>query len=234
MWSPGVTDDVLYTMLGIAELLASESLQGFDNLRDSCGGASGTDYIGVRCVQGKSRMKIRSLAVFLMLFTLVAVAQESLSEPEFADVFFRLDNGKLIQLERQTAAIQGHASGFIVMSMKTSSEFPGAKSPVRFPSAQPLDFVVRSPFAASTVDPNTFYVLRRLNGKRKSRELVIMVGHASPVGASTKSNLAEGVLPLAFARYGTSSIRMTTGPLPPGEYAVSRLYAQTVFCFGVD
>jgi hypothetical protein len=179
-------------------------------------------------------MKLRSLLVILTLCPLLAVAQAGPSEPEFADVFFGLDNGKLIQLERQTAAIQSHASGFIVMSMKASSEFPGAKSPVRFPSGQPLDFIVRSPFAGSTVDPNTLYVLRKLNGKKKSRELVIMAGHASPVGASTKSDLAEGVLPLTFAHYGDSSIRITTGPLPPGEYAVSRLYAQTVFCFGVD
>jgi hypothetical protein len=120
------------------------------------------------------------------------------------------------------------------MSMKASSEFPGAKSPVRFLSGQPLDFVARSPLAGSTVDPNALYVLRKLNSKKKNRELVIMAGHASPVGASTKTDLAEGALPVTFARYGASSIRMTIGPLPSGEYAISRPYAQMVFCFGVD
>lgn len=98
-------------------------------------------------------------------------AQEAVPEPEFADVFFRLDAGKLDPLERQTAVIHGKASGFIVMSTKAASEFPGSKSPVRFRADQTLDFVVRSPLAASTVDPNTLYVLRRLNGKKKSREL---------------------------------------------------------------
>jgi hypothetical protein len=169
-----------------------------------------------------------------MLFTVVGVAQETLPEPEFDNVFFRLEAGKLVPLERQTAIIQGKASGFIVMSMKASSEFPGAKSPVRFSSDQPLDFVVRSELAPSSVDPNMLYVLRKLNGKKKSRELIIMAGHASPLGASTKTDLAEGVLPVTFARYGASSIRMTTGPLPPGEYAISQANAQTVFCFGVD
>ena len=69
------------------------------------------------------------------------------------DVFFSLDAGKLIPLERETAAIQGKTSGFIVMSTKASSEFPGAKSPVRFPSGETLDFVVKSVLIPSTVDP---------------------------------------------------------------------------------
>ena len=61
-----------------------------------------------------------------------------------------------------------------------------------------------------------------------------MAGHASPLGASTQTNLAQGVLPVEFAKYGDASIKLHTGPLPPGEYAVSRIYGQTVFCFGVD
>ncbi len=179
-------------------------------------------------------MKSHSVFVILALCALSGVAQEAASEPEFADVFFRLDAGKLTPLERQTAAIQGKASGFIVMSTKAASEFPGKKSSIRFRSDRPLDFVVRSALAASTVDPNTLYVLRKLNIKRKTRELVIMAGHVTPLGGSTKTDLAQGVLPVVFARYGTSSIKLTTEPLPPGEYAVSRLYAQTVFCFGID
>jgi hypothetical protein len=179
-------------------------------------------------------MKLLTPLAIVTLCSLAGVAQETLSEPEFADVFFRLDAGKLVPLERQTAAIQGKASGFIIMSTKAVSEFQGAKSPVRFSSEQSLDFVVRSPLASSTVDPSTLYVLRKLNSKKKSRELVIMAGHVTPVGGSTKTNLAQGVLPVTFARYGASSIKMSTGPLPPGEYAASRLYAQTVFCFGVD
>jgi hypothetical protein len=179
-------------------------------------------------------MKLHALLVILTLCSIGGVAQETLSEPEFADVFFRLDAGKLVSLERQTAAIQGKASGFIIMSTKAASEFPGTKSPVRFRSEQSLDFVVRSPLASSTVDPSTLYVLRKLNSKKKSRELVIMAGHVTPIGGSTKTDLAQGVLPVTFARYGASSMKMSTGTLPPGEYAVSRLYAQTVFCFGVD
>lgn len=162
------------------------------------------------------------------------VAKEVVTEPDFADVFFQLDAGKLVSLERQTVSIQGKASGFIVMSMKASWEIPGAKSPVRFHSDQPLDFVVRTPFTQSSVDPSTFYFLRKLNVKKKTRELVVMAGHASPGGAKMNSNPAQDALPLTFARYGDSSLKMTTGPLLSGEYALSRPYAQAVFCFGVD
>lgn len=164
----------------------------------------------------------------------IPVAKEVVTEPEFADVFFQLDAGKLISLERQTTFIQGKASGFIVMSMKASWEIPGIKSSVRFHSDQPLDFVVRSLFAQSAVDPSTFYFLRRLNVKKKTREMVVMTGHASPGSATINNDPAQDALPLTFTRYGDSSLKMTTGPLPPGEYALSRPYAQIVFCFGID
>ena len=110
-----------------------------------------------------------------------------MAEPDTAEVFYKLGDGKLIPLERQTATIHGKASRFIVMNMKSVSEFPGGKSPVRFRSGEPLDFVVRSAIASSAVDPNSLYTLRRLDEKRKKRELVIMAGHASPVGVSTQT-----------------------------------------------
>jgi hypothetical protein len=179
-------------------------------------------------------MRVAIAVPILFAFAIVGWPQETIAEPEFADVFFRLDAGKLTPLERQTAVIQGKASGFIVMSMKTASEFPGARSPVRFASGKPIDFVVRTPLSSSAVDPSTLFTLRRLGVKKKSRELVIMSGHASPLGASTSSPLAQGVLPVEFAKYGAFSLRMTTAALPPGEYAVSRQFGQTVFCFGVD
>jgi hypothetical protein len=164
----------------------------------------------------------------------IPVAKEVVTEPEFADVFFQLDAGKLVSLERQTAFIQGKASGFIVMSMKASWEIPGTKSPVRFHSDQTLDFVIRSLFAQSAVDPSMFYFLRKLNIKKKTRELVVMTGHASPGSATINNDPAQDALPLTFTRYGDSSLKMTTGHLTPGEYALSRPYAQIVFCFGID
>lgn len=179
-------------------------------------------------------MKLAALSLVFAVCAASGIAQAPAPEPEFNDTFAALDAGKLMPLERQTAAIQGKTSGFIVVSGKAASEFPGDKSPVRFHAGQPLDFVVRSAFAASAVDPATFYVLRRLNAKKKSRELVISSVRVSPLGASTNTNLAQGVLPVAFAKYGGSSFKVTTASLPPGEYALSLSYGQTVFCFGVD
>jgi hypothetical protein len=155
-------------------------------------------------------------------------------EPEMADIFYRLDGDRLISLERQAAAIHTGAHGYIVYTMKSASEFPGAKSPVRFKSGGHLDLIVRSAIPVSAVDPNTIYCLRKLNAKKKTRELIITSGHAQPFGVSTTTTPAEGVLPVEFSRYGSSSLKMTTGELAPGEYAVGHPYGPAVFCFGVD
>jgi hypothetical protein len=179
-------------------------------------------------------MRLLSALVIAVLWAPFGAAQTAPAEPQFANVFFGLDAGKLVPLERETTFIQAKAHGFIVMSVKANSEIPGAKSPVRFRSGQPLDFVVMSPGASSAIDPSTIYVLRKLTVKKKSRELLLTHVHATPFGATAKTELSEGVLPVTFAHYGSSSLKMNTAPLPPGEYAVSQAYGQTVFCFGID
>jgi hypothetical protein len=165
---------------------------------------------------------------------LVCLAQTEIIQPDLADIFYRLDEGKLIPLERQTAAFKGGAHGFIVMSMKAAAEFPGAKSPVRFRTGERIEFVVRSILSGSTVDPNILYSLRKLESKRKTRQLVIMSGHATPLGGSATVTPAEGTLQVEFSKHGASSYKMIVKDLPPGEYAVGRLYGPSVFCFGVD
>ncbi|HEV3334110.1 MAG TPA: hypothetical protein VG096_24155 [Bryobacteraceae bacterium] len=61
-----------------------------------------------------------------------------------------------------------------------------------------------------------------------------MAGHASPIGASTTADPAQGVVPVEFSRYGKTSLKISAGRLPAGEYALGHPYSQTVFCFGVD
>jgi hypothetical protein len=180
-------------------------------------------------------MKLRQVKLFtVMVLALTCVAQSALPEPEIADIFYRLDGDKLIPLERQAAAFHSNVHGFVVMSMKTVSEFPGAKSPIRFKNGEHLDLIVRSVIPVSAFDPNTIYCLRKLNPKKKTRELVMMSGHAQPFGASATTTPAEGVLPVEISRYGSSSLKMTTGELARGEYAVGHPYGPAVFCFGVD
>jgi hypothetical protein len=176
-------------------------------------------------------------SLFIVFIALGAFAQSS-PEPEINDIFYVLQNenpNPLVALERQQVTFRGKASGFIAMTMKVTSEISGAKSPVRLKAGRPLEFVVRSLLSSSASDPNVFYGLKVLNVKKKKRELVFMTGHASPLGASTRTDPSEGSLPVTFTKYGTSSYKLVTEPLKPGEYALGRATMPSiVFCFGVD
>lgn len=171
---------------------------------------------------------MKSTVLVLAALASAAFGQTATPEPEFPDVFYGLEDGQLVKLERQ--AISMHVKLTSPMSAKAQIEIAGGASPVRFHSGQPLDFIVRSP--VSTVgDPDAMYHVRKLESRKHNR--LAQLVHASPFGASTKSS-AEGVMPVAFSRYGASSVKMTTESLAPGEYAVGRQHGETVFCFGVD
>src|SRR4051794_12931978 len=114
------------------------------------------------------------LKLFLMLVVAgTCFAQSANPEPDIADIFYVLDGTKLTLLERQSVTFHGSAHGFIVMSMKSSSEFAGGRSPVRLKGGQPLEFIVRTIIPPTAVDPGTIYCLRKLNVKKKTRELVM-------------------------------------------------------------
>src|ERR1035441_3950704 len=156
---------------------------------------------------------------------------KSVSEPEFNEVFYRLDAGKLMPLEHQNTGTTHVSMGF---SMKGTIEIPGGKSPVRFRAGERLEFVVRSGVSAAQ-DPSSAYHLRVLSIKKDKRVLLIMTVKGRPFGATAKTGSALGELPLEFTRYGAASVRATTASLPPGEYAVGLgIPGQAVFCFGVD
>lgn len=166
--------------------------------------------------------------------TALAFSQSAVIEPQFSEQFVALHGGAIVPLEHATATMHAGGGGFMVASSKAAYEIANAKSNVRFKSDEPLVFVVRSPAAQTSIDPSTQYMLRRLDSKKKTREIVIMTGRFSPFGGSTQTNLGAGQLPLTFARYGESSFKVSAGALPPGEYALSRAYGQELFCFGVD
>ena len=181
------------------------------------------------------KMKLFTMAVVAVAcFGQIAVPPE----PEINDIFYALpkdQSAKLVSLERQQIKSKTKVSGFIVMGMKDSSEIVGGKSPVRFAAGQPIEFVVRSAFAVAGIDPNTFYALRLLNTKKNKREIIFVTGHATPIGASTSSDFASGVLPVEFSKYGKSSYKVTTPALKPGEYALGgATMPQVIYCFGVD
>ena len=156
-------------------------------------------------------------------------------EPEFRDVFFRLDAGKLIPLERQLVAVQGSSSTALVgADIKHVFTFEGGKSPVHFLPSEKLEFVVRTSLPTD-VDPNTTYCLRRLDARKDKRELQLAAGYVGFWGSSVKTTPSQGILPLNFSRYASSSLKLTPATaLPTGQYALSNFSDRIVFCFGVD
>jgi hypothetical protein len=164
----------------------------------------------------------------------VCVAALAQSEPEFSDVVFRLDGGKLAALERQDYSSKVKASGFLVIGVKGVIDIPGKRSPVRLSPASFMEFVVRNPAANSTADPAAMYHLRKLTERRGHREAVISAGRATPIGATMRHTSTSGLISLEFAQYGKSSYRIRTPALSSGEYALGRVGGGTVFCFGVD
>ena len=168
------------------------------------------------------------LVIALTVLTLVAQAP---SEPEFANVFFRLDAGKLVPLERQ-GSLKIHAGPF---GGSVKSEISGGRSPVRFQSGQPIEFVVKT---LSPADPAGLYHLHRLAvGKNKREALIMKTRLTSPLSATSQIGDVANESPLTFSRYGTGSIKAVAAGLPPGEYAIGLSYAAatgTLFCFGID
>jgi hypothetical protein len=162
---------------------------------------------------------------------------EVVSEPAFADVFYRLDPAYgLIPLERQRVIIQvdSHGSMPYFPVIRSVNLFPGPKATVRFSASPSFDFVVRSPLPATT-DPSTVYVLEMLNRTKKNRELVFgIVNGIALYGATATDIRDQSILPTVISRYGTASLKMHIGSLPPGEYAIGRMHGQFMFCFGVD
>lgn len=127
-------------------------------------------------VQSSEMNRVSLLLAVGLLISLSAplpsTAADDVPEPEFANVFYGLEGVRLIPLERQSGIIKGKSSGFIVMSTKVVLRFPEGKSPVRFRAGEALQFVVRSPFVASAVDPTTLYHLHKLTAKKHDRETV--------------------------------------------------------------
>ncbi len=179
---------------------------------------------------------MKNLGFFCLLLSLylTVVAQQPASEPSTDNVFMALASGKLIPLEHQNAVLHAGGGGFMVAKSKASYEIPGPKSSVRFHAGQPMDFIVRSPLGASGIDPSTFYTLRKLDATKKEREIVIMSGTFTPFGGSSHTDLSRGSVPLTFSKYGESSLKISVASLPPGEYALSFVTPQSVYCFGVD
>jgi hypothetical protein len=179
---------------------------------------------------------MRNVAMLSAVLCIITASQGQtpVREPEFAEVFFRLQNGALGELERQPVEMKGGAHGFIAYSVKVTSRLPGGKSAVRFKAGEALAFVVRSPLAAGAADPAARYCLRKLDAKKDHREVTITGGKFTPIGGSTTTNFQQGTVPVTFEKYGQTSYAVRVEHLAAGEYAIGSIYPQTLFAFGVD
>jgi hypothetical protein len=184
-------------------------------------------------------MKLRPMFAIVMCCIFTGLAQEITPEPTYDNQFFMLAEGRLYPLEPQTVnTVSANARmGWTGIKAKSAYEFPGAHSPVRFHSDQALNFVVRSPgLIPPSTDPNTLYVLQRLTTDKKNRKLVVSSVSTSLWSSKTsiKTSLTPDPQQLTFSPYGKFSTRITSYPLPPGEYVLSTTPGMIDYCFGVD
>lgn len=181
-------------------------------------------------------MRMTSRVTFSVLaLSILSAAQQGapppVREPDTLNVFYLVDSGKLVSLERQmTNGIQIQ-HGFMSTKAAGVTELTGGQSSVRFKSGQ-LEFVV-----SMGGDPAVFS-LRKLEIKKNkrgdTRELLVVKAQSSVFHAG-KADTAERLIPIDFSRYGSSSYRaVPKEPIGPGEYAFWRADSQTVYCFGVD
>jgi hypothetical protein len=175
----------------------------------------------------------KNMRLAILALCALAAFGADVIEPEFADVFYRLDGGKLVALERQASA-KIHVGPF---ASSVKNEIPGGRSPIRFQAdqQQPIEFVFKS---VSPSDPAGLYHLRRLTaGKNKREALIMKTRLTSPLSATSQTGDAANDIPVTFSRYGTGSIKATAAALPPGEYAIGLSYgaaSAAMFCFGID
>jgi hypothetical protein len=180
----------------------------------------------------------RSIAFATCLFLVlsyVVFGQEvkKVQEPEYLGIFYLLDlsTGNLTPLERQTAETKVKVKAMGYGGAKSTVEFKGEKSPVRFKEGQKLEFVVL--VSSQQIDPQgiiQFFSLESKNGKRQ-----LVIAKASSMGMSGKSVMSERAVPFNASKYGTSSFKITPAQnLPPGEYTLSAPGNNDGFCFGID
>ena len=155
--------------------------------------------------------------------------------PQYDEIFYRYDRvaGKLIDLERQVAAVASKPKALGFAGYKAFFYLRGGRSPVRFRQGDLLEFVVALP---QRTDPHTvqFFVLRQA---KEQRELVQQESNRpSPLGVGqSHSVLDRSEIPYEVQKYGESAYRLIPSePLPPGEYSLSFSTNNVAYAFGID
>ncbi|MCX5822245.1 MAG: hypothetical protein NTY86_01730 [Deltaproteobacteria bacterium] len=210
-------------------------------------GSPGFDQVdGIAWVQPESNkeavMRVSLATAWPVMFVCSilcypALAQEArvVQEPEYLSTFFVLDSntGHLRPLERQSATRKIQVKAFGFAGAEGWYELNGARSSVRFPERQALEFVVL--VTSQKTDPQTVLRFFSLNTTDDTRRLPI--DKAGPMGLGSTSLSQPHFVSYNASKYGASSFKLTSlAQLPPGEYALRVVGPGDIpwFCFGVD
>ncbi len=171
------------------------------------------------------------LVIVLFFQTVSAQQSQKILEPEYIGVFFYLNEGKLVALERQSAESKlkikamGFGGGESILQIK------GEQSNVRFKADQKVEFVVR--VSSQSTDPVSIIQFYRFESKKGMRRLSI--AKAGTMGMGAKSIVNQNAVSFNAAKYGESSFKIVpANALLPGEYCFSGAASQDGFCFGID
>jgi hypothetical protein len=166
---------------------------------------------------------MKELVTLLVGVSCICTAQAQTTKPPesvmiIGQVYYQDASQTLKRLPEEQWKAVGH--GGLFTTATGSIELDGAASSFRIPANVEVSFVfiVGNPEAVS---------LRQFVQKKSRREVeTVDVGHTG-----TKIVHKQG-LPIEIVKNSESSFKLTTKPLPPGEYAV--LTEAKVFSFGVD
>jgi hypothetical protein len=180
---------------------------------------------------------MRRVSALFALSAVVCFTQEkAVQEPEYTNVYQRVnqETGVLEALERQTGSVDVHSRLFgFTPGTAVAIVIPGVRSPIRFPSSQKLDLVVKIDTAGQ--DPANFVLFHRLTSTKNSRQFAI--AGVKNAGPKNKDQTHASEVPFSIAKYGQASLKVTpSSQLPVGEYVVAvRSPGQApVYCFGID
>lgn len=152
--------------------------------------------------------------------------------PEYVDVIEAVVDGQRIDLERVEPKYRAKIKGLGFGGMKTTLEIDGGRSPVRFASGKPVEFVIR--VANQDADPVAYVALYRAKANKKVRSMII--AQAGFGGATTTGNGGgNDKIAIAGNKYGSRFYRIKpVALLGPGEYMIKGGNGTTGFMFGID
>lgn len=185
-------------------------------------------------------MRLMIFTLFFSFINIFAIAQSTVTEPEFAGEAVVLKKDSTTQiLEKQTVQTKTKAGAGLFLTgigkVKTKITNEGCCSPVRLRSNEPLTFITRA--VDNVTDPLAVVTVFKFESSKKDRKAEI-------ASAGTFSGVSQNNLTMVSfnaKKFGTSSYLLKIDPQQPGEYGIiirnpNNLNQANliVACFGID